>query len=386
MMRLLLVMGTSLIALGADTDSSAGKLWTELQTKREQLTAVHQEFDVTRTFKFTNHTQGSKWQIILDLSQRQWRERSVTGSGSRVKLFDGTDLFMMEEGGDEYVRVKRRPKDPDPAPSPYTLKDADWSKSQELQRRPCGLPGKDDPCVVLEVRLKPSTKVTGASATTSSSGAAQIFLDLQTGLVVAMRIVEAFQPARSAAYQSQTDYVLKRTSFDPQSETTLFKMPSDLREVKQLSKWNAGKIRKQLAGKPAPEFTVTDIQGKTVTLSAFKGKTVLLDFWTTWCPPCRKDGPALDKLYQKYGEKSLIIVGISVSEDRSVVEKYLTEHPHAYPIVLSSENDFPNEYRIELLPTYIVIEPDGTLVSAVEGDQGFSDLRKLLKKAGLDTE
>ena len=68
------------------------------------------------------------------------------------------------------------------------------------------------------------------------------------------------------------------------------------------------KTRKQLSGKAAPELNVTDMQGKPLTLAAFQGKTVLLDFWTTWCPPCRADGAALDKLHQKYGGKDVMVV------------------------------------------------------------------------------
>jgi thiol-disulfide isomerase/thioredoxin len=163
-------------------------------------------------------------------------------------------------------------------------------------------------------------------------------------------------------------------SYGKPADASLFKLPSDdMREVKELSRWNAGKIKKQLAGKPAPELTVTDIQGKPLMLSAFKGKTVLLDFWTTWCPPCRADAPALDKLYRKYGEQDLMIVGISVSEERPIVEKFLKEHPHSFPIVLTSENEMPRPYQIGVFPTYIVIDRDGTVAAAVEGDQGFSD-------------
>src|SRR5258708_3029649 len=150
--------------------------------------------------------------------------------------------------------------------------------------------------------------------------------------------------------------------------------------------WNAGRIKKQLVGKPAPELEVTDIQGNPVSLSDLKGKTVLLDFWTTWCPPCLADAPALDKLYIKYGGKNLMIVGISVSEERAVVEKFLKKHPHTFPVVLTSENDVPRPYQIGIFPTYVVISPDGTLATAVEGDQGFGDLRKFLQKAGMDTE
>ena len=123
-----------------------------------------------------------------------------------------------------------------------------------------------------------------------------------------------------------------------------------------------------------------------MALSAFKGKTVLLDFWTTWCPPCRADAPALDKLYRKYREQDLMIVGISVSEERAIVEKFLKEHPHSFPVVLTSENEMPRAYQIGVFPTYIVIDRDGTVASAVQGDQGFGELRKLLKKAGLEID
>jgi len=133
-------------------------------------------------------------------------------------------------------------------------------------------------------------------------------------------------------------------------------------------------------------MALNNLKGTPVSLSGLKGKTVLLDFWTTWCPPCRADGPALEKLYTKYGDKDLMVIGISVSEEREIVEKFLKEHPHTYPIVLTSENEMPRAYQIAVFPTYIVIDRDGTVTTAVEGDKGFGDLRKLLKKAGLEAE
>lgn len=147
-----------------------------------------------------------------------------------------------------------------------------------------------------------------------------------------------------------------------------------------------GRIKKLLVGKPAPELEVTDIQGNPVSLSDFKGKTVLLDFWTTWCPPCLADAPALDKLYIKYGGKELMIVGISVSEEREIVEKFLQTHPHKYPVILTTDNEMPRPYEIGVFPTYMVIAPDGTLTAAMEGDHGFGELRKILEKAGMETE
>jgi thiol-disulfide isomerase/thioredoxin len=158
-----------------------------------------------------------------------------------------------------------------------------------------------------------------------------------------------------------------------------------MKEVKELSHCNAAAIKKQLAGKTAPDLVLKDLHGQSITLSALKGKTVLLDFWATWCGPCRADGPALEKLYRKYSDRDLVIIGISVDEDRPAVEKFLAEHPHTYPIVLTSENDMPKPYQVGLFPTYIIIDKDGALATATEGEQGFGDLRSLLHKAGLDS-
>ena len=217
-------------------------------------------------------------------------------------------------------------------------------------------------------------------------GSERVIFDLDNGLVLSLRMMQTIDNQRGG-YQSDITYKLLRMRYGGPEDVSLFKLPSaDMREVKELSRWNASRIKKRLAGNPAPDLQATDMHGKPVSLAAFKGKTVLLDFWTTWCPPCRADAPALDKLYSKYGGRDLMIVGFSVSEDRPIVEKFLKEHPHEFPIVLTSENEMPRAYQIGVFPTYIVIDSDGKLTSAVEGDQGFSDLRKLLKKAGLDVD
>jgi len=374
-----------LVALNAGGQTPASGLWTEFKAKREKLPSLHQEFDVSRTFKAVSGDQSSKRQIVLDMSHGQWREKSVTGSGSHIKIFDGKDLFFMEEGGDEFVRTKRHSRE-DPLPSPYSSGDPNWSKAMEVERRPCGIPGSDHLCILLEVPLKPWIRNNGPNATRMLNGSARIFIDTETGLLVALRTVELIDNQKGG-YQSHVSYVLKRMTYGVPAEESLFKLPSnDMSEVKELSSWNAAKIKKQLSGKPAPDLRATDIEGRPLALSSFKGKTVLLDFWTTWCAPCRADGPALDKLYSKYGERDLTIIGISVSEERTIVEKFLREHPHSFQIVLTTENEMPRPYQVGVLPTYIIINRDGTVAAAAEGDQGFSDLRRLLKKAGLEIE
>jgi thiol-disulfide isomerase/thioredoxin len=357
----------------------------ELKAKREKIPSVHQEFEVLRTFKHARGDQSSKTQIILDMTGIQWREKFVSGSGTRVRIFDGNDVSYMEEDGEEFVRIKRRAKDPDPVPAPYLALQADWSKSKELERLPCGLAKQNHACIILEVRLKPwSRPGNGNTFTRMVNGSARMLLDLETGLLLRLQTSEAIEGRTS--YVAEVAYAVTALNLSATADPNLFQLPSGAREVKELSRWRAAKINKQIGGKPAPEMEVTDMQGKPVTLSAFKGRTVLLDFWTTWCPPCRADAPALDKLYRKYKDRDLMIVGISVSEERSIVEKFLKTYPHDFPIVLTTENELPPAYQIGVFPTYIVIDPDGNITSAVEGDQGFSDLRKLLKKAGLEVD
>lgn len=375
-----------LLSFTAIAQTPAPHLWTDLQAKREMLPGYHQEFDVSQTYKLPQHDQSSKRQVVLDVTRGQWRESSISGSGDRIRIFDGAGTLYFESDGDEYIRTKHKSKDDDPAPSPYTL-NAEWPKAVESGRQPCTADANSHLCIVIDVPLKKTAEVsTTGKITQVLGGNARLMIDSQTGLLMASRAVRTIQNPNTT-YQADVSYKLTRLSAGVAPEPSLFQLPSaDMREVKELSRWTASKIKKQLAGKPAPELNATDIEGKPVSLEAFKGKTVLLDFWTTWCPPCRADAPALDKLYQRYNNKELTIVGISVSEERPIVQKFLLEHPHSFPILLTTENEMPRPYQIGTFPTYIVIGQDGILTAVVEGDQGFGELRKLLKKAGLDTD
>jgi thiol-disulfide isomerase/thioredoxin len=369
LMRFFVFLGVVCVA---SAGTPAPTMWTEMKAKRDKLPSLHQEFRITQTTKAAQGGRSSNRDIVIDVAQEKWRERSTNGSGDLVKIFDGQDLLRMEEGGEEYTRTKHREKDEDPEPGPYGFGGPDWPKAVEVRRLPCGISGGDHECVIVDVPLKRWVQHgSGSKVIKLVDGTARDVFDTTTGLLVSAQIVEAIDNGRGG-YQNDTTYTLKRMKYGGAADASLFKIPpGDLREVKELSKWNAARIRKQLSGQPAPEMALNDLKGTPVSLSGLKGKTVLLDFWTTWCPPCRADGPALEKLYTKYGDKDLMVIGISVSEEREIVEKFLKEHPHTYPIVLTSENEMPRAYQIAVFPTYIVIDRDGTVTTAVELRQGF---------------
>jgi thiol-disulfide isomerase/thioredoxin len=346
---------------------------------------LHQEFEVTRHVKTAYREQAAHFEIAVDVAQGQWRERELGGGGELIRLYDGRDLFTFESEGAEYTRARQKGDKDESLPQPYGIK-LDWGKAKELQRLPCGFSSKDHTCVILEAPIKPWVRPGLPSGTTRmTDGTIRVLIDTETGIWLQCRTVELIEGSMSS-YRMDLTYQVKHMSYGAPADATVFKLPDGLKEVKELTPWDEARIKKQLAGKLAPELQVTDIQGKAISLADLKGKTVLLDFWTTWCPPCQADAPSIDKLNQKYGDKNLAIVGISVSEDREIVEKYLKKHPHNYPVVLSSENQMPRPYQIGVFPTYLIISPDGTLMTAEEGDKGFGKLRKDLQKAGLEAE
>lgn len=369
------------VAPAADVSQS----WNALRSKRGALMGFHQEFEISRTFRLGEKTQGSISSATLDFAGGHWRERSISGAGDRIRIFDGDQLYQFEDGTSEYLRTKPSRKDV-PQPDPYTATELDFSKAVERGRAPCGLSNVQHECVTLEISVKPWARNGPSGISRMLGGSRLLVFDTTTGLLISSRTIENMENPHGG-YQSDVIYMLKRMTYNGAADEALFRLPaSATKEVKELPRWNADRIKKQLAGKAAPDLVLTDIQGKAIKLSDLKGKTVLLDFWATWCGPCRADGPSLDKLYQKYGDSNLAVIGVSVDEERPIVQKFLSQHPHKYPIVLTTENEMPRAYQIGVFPTYVVINTEGKVAFATEGEKGFSELRRLLKKAGLEMD
>ena len=381
-MRAFAASSLLLLAIHSLAFADVTHLWSDLMAKREALTSYHQEFDRTVSFLLQDHDQTSKRSIILDGSGPRWREHILSGAGDWTSLFDGSGFFQLEAG--EYTSKNLAHEKDVPEPEAYEQASVDLKKGVEIKRLPCGLSAVDHECVALDLPVKPKSG-SSPNAPKVTSGARQIIIDLTTGLVLYSHTIENYE-RRDQRYRREISMHSKRVSWNGVADPAVFRIPSGYDEVKGFSKWDAKKMKKQLTGKPAPDLVLLDTNEKVIKLNELRGKTVLLDFWTTWCGPCRADGPALDKLAKKYGDQSLQIIGVSVDEDRATVQKFLKEHPHAYPIALTTENEMPRPYQIGVFPTYVIIDSDGNFAEATEGDSGFSKLKKLLTRAGLDAD
>jgi thiol-disulfide isomerase/thioredoxin len=133
----------------------------------------------------------------------------------------------------------------------------------------------------------------------------------------------------------------------------------------------------------APRFNAKTMDGEKFTNETTKGKVVLLEFWTTWCPYCFTEAPFVDKLNHEYGDKGLLVLTINVGESRKTVKKYLDQHPRTTRIILTDDTNLAAMYEAVEYPIYVVIDKDGNIAATQRGAAGEAALRDLLAIAGV---
>jgi thiol-disulfide isomerase/thioredoxin len=130
------------------------------------------------------------------------------------------------------------------------------------------------------------------------------------------------------------------------------------------------------------DFTLSDLEGKSWTLRDLRGKVVLVNFWATWCPPCRKEMPDLDSLYKKFKDQGLVILAID-DEEVAKIKPYLAEHPVTYPILLDPGRKANEVFRIDGIPKSFVYDREGKLVAQSIDMRTQRQFLEMLSQAGL---
>src|SRR5207247_3610479 len=117
--------------------------------------------------------------------------------------------------------------------------------------------------------------------------------------------------------------------------------------------------RPPLVGAPAPEVALTDLQGKEVRLSDLRGKVVLLNFWATWCKPCKEEMPAMQASYDKLRDEGFVVLAVNELEDVEKVAEHIRTHRHTFLVVMDHDNRVANQYGVVGLPASFLIDRQG---------------------------
>ena len=155
--------------------------------------------------------------------------------------------------------------------------------------------------------------------------------------------------------------------------------------TKQGSQETARPVSKVTEKSPAPDITVKDLKGGAVTLSSLKGKVVLLNFWATWCPPCREEIPSMVRLDKAMAGKPFRMLAVSIDEGGTpAVESFLKESGHGtLPVFLDADGAAPKTYGITGVPETFIIDKNGILVKKVIGPMAWDSAEAVSFLEGL---
>ncbi len=130
-------------------------------------------------------------------------------------------------------------------------------------------------------------------------------------------------------------------------------------------------------------FFAKTIDGDKLSSDSLKGKVVLLNFWATWCPYCKDDERALEKVTKDFEDKGLVVLSVDMGEPRRKVKKYLEEHPRVSKVVLAEDTTLAAICEAKTYPLYVLIDREGDIIGRRHGATGERGLRSFLTRAGL---
>ena len=130
--------------------------------------------------------------------------------------------------------------------------------------------------------------------------------------------------------------------------------------------WSMGS-RVPAVGTTAEDFRLVDLEGKQQSLSQYRGKVVLLNFWASWCKPCTTEMPAMQSTYDKLRDKGFVVLAINELEDEAKVREHIKQYSHTFPVLMDRDNKVANQFGVFGLPVSVFVDEHGVVREYIKG-------------------
>jgi len=150
------------------------------------------------------------------------------------------------------------------------------------------------------------------------------------------------------------------------------------------SVWAESNILHPVKGQPlAADFTLKDIEDNTHRLSDYRGKVVIVNFWATWCPPCRFELPSMERLWHEVQKEEVVMLAINIGEDADTIFTFTTDYPVTFPLLMDRDSEVVKQYPVLGVPTSFVIDPKGRIIYRAVGTREWDDKAIILQILAL---
>jgi thiol-disulfide isomerase/thioredoxin/outer membrane lipoprotein-sorting protein len=241
------------------------------------------------------------------------------------------------------------------------------------------LDGEPRECIVVAVTYEPNPTVNVTALPTT------FWIDKTTRLILRQRsLLKADSPEYGGKVEQEETIVISRATLSPVLPDSLweFHPPANARLVPEF-RADRDAMPNAFTGKPAIDFTLNDLKGRPHSLKNFRGKTVLLDFWATWCGPCRITMPQVAKIHQQYKARGVEVMSINVGETAEKAGAYMTKNGYAFTTLLDQDREVSTRYQVNGIPTLVIINKKGEVSDYLVGARDEAALKAALTKAGV---
>ena len=387
---------TALPARGSDEVARSGEdLLRRTEATYSSLTSFHfaaEEVTETRSGDAERRT-SARYVTALEAGGRSRVE--IRGpSRNRLAVFDGENSWVYLPSVNQYTRTRWGPKDNFRSKA-RAFDDDDFVKQVEryprryealsrnlvgatiLRRESLDGDVRASAYAVVEASYKlPAGAPLGQSTRT-------FWIDQKSFLIVReVSRATAEPPGLEHAVEivQTVSFATARADEELPDSLFVFVPPEDAEQVPTFDRQARRSAR--FLGQPAHDFSLQDLRGRTFRLRDLRGKIVLLDFWASWCGPCRIDLPHIEALHDEYTREELVVLGVN-DESETVARPFMEQQGYSFPSLVDQGHEVSRLYGAALLPTIVIVNQEGRIAAYLVGLQSESDLRRALAKAGL---